>query len=315
MEPFLKKITLLLILPLMTIMLVSFLIPPSEIFQKNLLYAQIDKNDLLKKIPNPRIILLGGSNLSLGLDSERIMDSLKINVINTGVEYALGIKYMLRATSSYIKEGDIIIISPEYQHFFGDFANGETELLYTVIDVLPQTSKYLDLYQCYKLIPFMPTYIRSKFKGLFEKTENDTTIGVYDRKSFNTFGDATIHWEMDKKEVAPFSIKGNINNDVFFELNNFRKIVNAKKAILFITFPCFQDLSFANSSIKIKEVELKLKKNGFNLLSNPERYIFPDSLTFDTPYHLIKKGVDLRTSLLIQDIKKVVNMKKNMGIK
>ena len=239
---------------------------------------------------------------------------MNINVINTGVEFALGIKYMLRATSGFIKKGDIIIISPEYHQFFGDFAYGETELLYTIIDILPQTSKYLDLYQYYKLIPFVPTYIQSKFKGLFEVSDNDTTIGVYDRKSFNTFGDAIIHWKMHKKEIPPFPIKGNINNDVFVELNNFREIVDAKKAMLLITFPCFQDLSFAKSSVKIKEIELILRKNGFNLLSNPERYVFPDSLTFDTPYHLTKEGVDLRTTLLIQDIRKVVDTNNAMKI-
>ena len=47
-----------------------------------------------------------------------------------------------------------------------------------------------------------------------------------------------------------------------------------------------------------------LKKWRFNLLSNPERYIIPDSLIFNSEYHLTKKGVDMRTFLLIEDLKK-----------
>lgn len=29
----------------------------------------------------------------------------------------------------------------------------------------------------------------------------------------------------------------------------------------------------------------------------------PDSLMFDSPYHLLKKGVDYKTQLLIEDLK------------
>ena len=45
---------------------------------------------------------------------------------------------------------------------------------------------------------------------------------------------------------------------------------------------------------------------GFELLGYPERYRMNDSLMFDTTYHLSKKGVDLRTQLLIEDIKKSI---------
>jgi hypothetical protein len=39
------------------------------------------------------------------------------------------------------------------------------------------------------------------------------------------------------------------------------------------------------------------------VMGSPERYVMPETLMFDTPYHLIKKGVDLRTELMIEDIK------------
>ncbi|MEA2041760.1 MAG: hypothetical protein U9N85_04330 [Bacteroidota bacterium] len=40
-------------------------------------------------------------------------------------------------------------------------------------------------------------------------------------------------------------------------------------------------------------------------MATPERYKIPASMIFNTPYHLLKIGVDYRTELLIEDIKKV----------
>lgn len=294
-------------MPALIFAVVVILLPPTKAFKKSLFYSLIDKNKLFAETPLPRIIFIGGSNLSFGLDSKRIKDSLNINPINTSFHGSIGLKYMLANSINYIKENDIVVISPEYQQFYGGFANGEIELLSIIIEIAPQTIKFLDSKQKLKMVGLIPDFITSKFKKLLKDDLNDSIIGIYDRKSFNSYGDAYKHWNLPKEKVKPYlAITGKLDEDVFSSLLNFREIVYSKKAKLYITFPCYQDLSFKNSSIRIKEVEQKLKKCGFILLSNPERYIFPDSLIFNTPYHLTLKGADLRTSLLIEDLKKVI---------
>ena len=304
MKKFFIKLLLFLI-PALIIFFTIVLLPPSKSFQKSLFYSLIDKNKLLENTPCPRIIFIGGSNLSFGLNCQMIKDSLQLNPVNTGIHVGLGLKYMLSDAEKYVKENDIVIVSPEYQQFYGDLANGEIELLSTIVDVSPNSIKLLDYKQCYSLIKDIPMYLKSKVDGLINKSNLDSTIGIYDRKAFNSFGDVYIHWKLPKEKVNPSGkIEGKINDDVFISLNKFRDIVNKKKAVLYITFPCYQDLSFINATIQIKEIERNLKSYAFNLLSNPERYIIPDSLIYNTPYHLTKKGVDLRTSLLIEDLKR-----------
>ena len=61
-----------------------------------------------------------------------------------------------------------------------------------------------------------------------------------------------------------------------------------------------------DKDLKIELVESKLKENGFIIISKPERYKIADSMMYNSPYHLIKKGVDYRTLLLIEDLKKIV---------
>lgn len=74
----------------------------------------------------PRIIFVGGSNLAFGLDSQRIKDSLNINVINYGLHAGIGLKYMVDDISTYARKGDIIVFAPEYSHFYSGLAYGES---------------------------------------------------------------------------------------------------------------------------------------------------------------------------------------------
>jgi hypothetical protein len=85
-------------------------------------------------------------------------------------------------------------------------------------------------------------------------------------------------------------------------VKQFQTEVLDKGATLFISYPSFQDISFSQSVEKIKRVEQQYAANNFILLGTPERYMMPDSLMFDTSYHLTEEGADYRTQLLIEDI-------------
>ncbi|MEJ7736755.1 MAG: hypothetical protein WKF97_04945 [Chitinophagaceae bacterium] len=304
MKKFFGKIFLLLFIVL-TIVTICLVLPPGNLSKNYLLFAQKNKNDLLANTPGPRIILVGGSNVSFGINSKILKDSLNLNPVNTALHAGIGLKFMLNSTIDYVRENDIVVLSPEYQQFYGNLSDGQVELLTLLIDVSPQTGN-VNFRQFVKLLSHIPKYSSSKLRlwNYFKKADT-TTIGIYDRKSFNAYGDAYVHWTLPKVPVMPFDVlKGNLNEDAFNSLLIFREKVQNRKAQLFITFPCCQDISFKHSIVQIKKIEKRLRAEAFILLGTPERYIFPDSLTFNTPYHLIKKGVDQRTALLAEDLKK-----------
>jgi hypothetical protein len=307
MKKFFFKSLLLLIPVIAVSILFIFFFAPGKSIKKSLVYAQIDKNKLLETTPGPRIIFIGGSNLSFGLDSKRIKDSLNLNPVNTAIHISIGLKYMLASAERFIKENDIVVVSPEYHQFYGELANGKIELLSIVADVDPSSIQLLDIPQYFSLIPYIPKYIQSKLIDRMNNEVEDSTIGIYDRKSFNAFGDAYIHWTLPKQKVwAEKKIDGKFNNEALLILNKFRNIVEGKNARLFLSFPCYQDLSYKNSTEQIKSIEDELRKNKFILLSEPERYVFPDSLMYNSPYHLTKEGVEIRTTFIIEDLKKVL---------
>lgn len=286
--------------PIIIFCILGLFLPSTPRASKYLLFADLQKDSLLQNTEQPRIIFVGGSNLSFGLNSQMIKDSLDVNPINTGVHARIGLIYMMNNSIQYIKEGDIIILVPEYQQFYNKFAYGSMELFQTIFDVNLSKLSLLNSKQMYKLIGFVPRYSLSKFN--LAEYLNVKESDIYSVNSFNQFGDTYTHWGMNKQKFTPVSrISGKFDHSVIQEIIEFQSKIDDKNAVLFISYPGYQDKAFNNSIKEIKFIESEYKKNDFKILGFPERYMIPDSMMFNTSYHLSKKGVDYRTSLFIED--------------
>ncbi len=254
--------------------------------------------------PSPRIIFIGGSGLSFGLNSEMIKDSLGLNPINTAIHGGIGLSYMIASVIEYIRPGDIVVIAPEYQFFYGRNSYGGEEFLRTVLEVSPNTINLLSFRQWMNIFRYLPKYSFSKFKPIdYFDTRVDS---LYSVDSFNDFGDVYAHWNSNERGCSTYDpIHEEFNPEVILEIMKFRKQVTDKKAALYITFPGLQASSFEIFRDQIKRVKSELTKSGFVFLGSPERYKIPDSLIFNAPYHLSKAGLDLRTHLLIEDMRRL----------
>jgi len=302
MKSFVLKVSLL-FLPHFFFILIGIFLPATPSASKSLLFSKIQKDSLLQSVRTPRIIFIGGSNLSFSLNSQTILDSLSLNPINTGIEADLGLIYMMDNTLKYIKPGDTIIIIPEYQHFSGNFAFGDEGLIRTILDVNPHQFFSLRFKQFLNIVRFIPIYSLPKLKPteyLIQRKESD----VYGVNSYNKFGDTYTHWGMGKQKFEPFKkISGEYNEDIIKEIVNFQTKLHSKNATLYVSYPAYQDLSFVNSKGLIKKFESEFKKYKLKFLGTQAKYMIPDSFMFNTPYHLNKKGVDYRTNLFIKDFR------------
>lgn len=306
MRTFLQK-TFLFIAGFVLLIVIGVLIPAPRTVRESFLFAKIDKDSLLKNTPSPRLILVGGSNTSFSINSQILKDSLNINPVNTGISGALGLLYMLDRSLDNIRPGDVVIVCPEYSQFYGDAAYGEDYLIRTIMDIAPGEMLRLRGKQLSMQLSFLPRYAFSKFKltHYFRSEEDTLQKIVYRRVSFNEYGDVCRHWTMEKVPVEPYTkMTQRFNEQVIVALEEYRRAVEKKQAVLFITFPAFQDLSYQNQRDEIHQIEHSLKAKGFVLLGNPGRYIFPNDLIFDTPYHLTKDGVRIRTQMLVDDLRK-----------
>lgn len=270
------------------------------------MFIEIKKDSLLKSTKSPRIIFIGGSNITLGLNSQLVKDSLKLNPINTGIIAPIGLKYMLKSSIEFVREDDIIIVIPEYHQFYGSLADGE-ELLLPLLFEVSYKFNSVDLKQYLKLSQHVPKYIASKLSFWNDfKADEFVENNLMGLQSYNIYGDASKHWDMPKPATfVEYEMVDDLNMEAFEILTEFKTEVDNKKAYLFISYPCFSESSFNKSLNQINNIENKLKELQIDILGTPKRYKFNDSLIFDTAYHLTYDGVKLRTELLIEDIKKI----------
>ena len=85
------------------------------------------KYERLKETPGQRIVLAGGSGVAFDCDSEMIDEIFpSYEVVNFGMYAGLGTKAVMDLSEAYIREGDIVILSPEQsEQTLSDYFNGE----------------------------------------------------------------------------------------------------------------------------------------------------------------------------------------------
>jgi hypothetical protein len=269
------------------------------------------KHTILKSSPSPKIVFIGGSNISFGLDSKRIEESFNRPVINMGIQGALGLRYMLNETLPYIKKGDIYIVVPEYEQFLKDWSyHGQKELIALAFDAYPLSRQYINFSHWVRLFPKVFDYARIKLKKAITDTNYIFPISeIYNKTSFNSYGDMNKHWGLPAEDIIDYEpIKYNfeIENDALEGLKEYKTNAELQGAIVIILPPVFKEKSYKNFEPLIKSVDESLSIRGIPFFTSTFRYKFRDNLFYDTPYHLLKKGVDQRTTLVIQDLSRII---------
>jgi hypothetical protein len=312
---FLFKIALFFLLVISLLVLSLFLVP--DITNENNLLAAIPaKHILVKKNNQPRIIFIGGSNVSFGLNSKEISDTFKRPVVNMAVHGGLGLKYNCDELKPFVNKGDVIILVPEYENFYTDNFYGEMELVSVLFDIDPQAQKDVSFIQWMHLLKYVPTYsakkIKNYFISLFSKKNIHLLPGIYSKESFNSYGDAYIHWALPNTNFDP-AIKNTKNDRIHLEVISFIKkykiFLEEKGVSLILLPPIIEEISYNNMQNMIEKIAIELKKNNISFICNPLRYKFPNSYFFNSYYHLNKKGVDKRTQMIIEDLESVLKNK------
>lgn len=288
------------------ILLAGILLPATPRSKNNMLAFKPSKDSLLINTEQPRIIFMGGSNLVFGLNSGIIKDSLKMNPINNGLAISLGLVYLMDDILPYIKEGDVVVLVPEYHNFYGDQAFGSNDFFRFLMDIDKTGFTRLEKKHLPNLVfKSIPSYFQSKFipKNYFYDIKKD----FYGKQIFNEYGDSDFHWTLPQQKVntlRPFKEK--FNFALMGRLKAFDFQIKKRGAILIVTFPGCQETSMKVIEKQVELVEKELRKSEVLVIGSPERYTFSDSLMFDQAYHLNKVGVDIRTQLLIEDLKPII---------
>jgi hypothetical protein len=317
-----RKLIVRLILLVAAIVLSGLLIGQynTNVRSDNYLAAVLEKDRLIRNTPSPKIVLVGGSNLAFGIDSKQIEDSLGLRVVNMGLYAKLGLKYMLAQVRPYIKQGDVVVVVPEYDQFYGDFANGDntlnTALLYAPADRIP------DFIRSYSIVdvvlrPRVENARRSFLRAAASAVGREhqffppDTNPVYNRNSFNQYGDVVAH--LGKKGMDPDSIYvkelpplKDFNRGTLSDLNSIAASARERGAHSYFMFPSYIDRSYIINIPAIEALRRKIDDGTtMPIVGTAADFVYPKQYFFDTRYHLNGEGRDLRTLKMVQVLRDV----------
>ena len=282
---------------------------------KNLqLFALSDKLAMLRNSHSPRLIFVGGSNLAYGLDSKRIAEQLNMPTVNMGLHAGLGLKFILDVITPYVEKDDIVVIVPEYSHFFGGRMYGDMELLFVLAHVYPEGIRYVDITQGIFLLDKIPVFAFSEAKllvvnYLFYK-DNDyvpvQNISTYDRRAFNSHGDLTGRLK-GKLNFKPYKkYEGGLNHDSITLMDRFHGKMQEKGVKVYFLFQAVQKATYEAQSDNIHLASQHVKQLKLKALNTPEECVYTDNFFFDSPYHLNDEGIELRTRQIINALRTVL---------
>ena len=153
-----------------------------NIYENTYYAALVDKFDYLKsKADKKKIVLVGGSNVAFGFNSELLEKEFpEYEVVNFGLYAGLGTKIMMDLALPFVGEGDMVFLIPE--------TNSQSMSLYfSPVSTWKAIDTERDIYD------YLPSDNQSSMQGNYfnyinEKKEFSEPIpgsGIYQRKNFN----------------------------------------------------------------------------------------------------------------------------------
>lgn len=298
------------------ITLIWFCVEKVDVIDKNsYMYAINDKYNALSSLKSPKIVLVGGSNLAFGIDSERIANSIGLPVINTSLHANIGLKLMEDSVYQFIHSGDIIIVVPEYGQFYQSYW-GKSELMQAINakkDLVYHVNSCRQLANIikYGCILIAEAINQKLLNGIpFNLPQNviptqNGSANIYTRSAFNEYGDVVSHLHVPRYKKYTLNAKGcrfsEIDTAAIDDLREFQEKVATRDAKYMVAYPGIEESYFCREYAE--RLDSLLKKSHINLISSPFDYVYNEKYFFDTEYHLNAEGRAMRTATLISQIR------------
>ena len=309
MKKFIGHITVFIAMIVATFILMGIYIPyPENGYER----AQFVKMGMLAKVGRtPSIVLLGGSNVAFGFHSEMLEDSLGIPVINAGLHAGIGLKMIVDDCARYLQKGDILILSPEMDHFFGQTAYGEHALAYLYFLNPANYTHLLNLQQWLVIVKNSINYIVHNRLALMAHIDNQKQTNVYHTSSFNQYGDVVWHWNNPSQNTYQSTQKvqkklSPVNQAYFDYLINQLQYLESNGVRIVMYPPAMSHSCYESNLLDINWIERAFAEKGYPFICPHSNTVNPDSLMYDNDYHCQKEGAECHTQKLILLLRQAV---------
>lgn len=306
MNKFLKYLLLLVLFAYILPAIIAFSLPsnPNGYYKG---YAL--KYNRLDTMKGQRLLILGGSEVAMSINSKLLQDSLKINVANLGLHAGLGVDLNLNDALKHSRKGDVVLFS--FSSFLGVGQGGSDA--YSVpylVDYYP--SKFFELSYPNKacvvsgIFPLLKgkiNYLKSKWTG------KDTQF--YTLNSIDEYGDII------KPEKEPYQYPGKgkidstdyVSNNTTYLISIADRLNNIKKrgCTVYIIPSVRHQLKYQSDRLAIERLAGFMEERGINQLFDAKESAVPNKFLYDNPYHTNNEGSVFYSNLIVKHLKPVLS--------
>lgn len=291
---------------LLALLVLSLFFSTGYLTRNHRLGSIIDKHARLEQIQGPKLVVIGGSNIHFGLDSELLERATGLPVVNMGVNGSLGTHFYFDEVIPWLGKSDLLLFLGEHSHYQGSKFAGE-QPFYKLLSKYPRGLRSLSL----KELMNAPTYVGTTIRENLEYLTILTTWKIRGNKTFrentNERGDYIGHRDQVPTYQSPrydtFQ-PATVSLAVVPFLQAMNRRVAARGASLLLGFASI-DRYFVNPNL-VADIDRVIPANfPGQHLGLASDYTLPDSLFFDTAYHLRYEFRNLRTRMLIDDLRAV----------
>ena len=271
-----------------------------------------------------KIILYSGSSTRFGFDSELIDKTfLDYDVVNMGV-FAYTVSYpQVEVISNYVKEGDVLIASPEFDaieqqidllpKFDKDFI-AMCEANYDILSIL-DFNKYQNFFSSFKEYQTNRNSLE-KCSYIDSPNQYDEDGNKVSSPSYNKYGDYVVY-RKNNEELKSFGVKRAFYNKKYFlkeyldNFNNCFDLLRNRKVSLYYDYSPRMDISISDDSNKetVDELDSYLKENiEMQFISSTSISLMSPLYFYGTDNHLSTEGVNIRTKRVINELLFVLNI-------
>lgn len=297
MKRLVVKSLLLIILPIIVVNVIILLMKDDYSLQSNEINAALSYERLDSLRNDKKIVIIAGSNGSWGINSQMLADSFHLPVVNTSTHAGIGIRMQFEMYKHFLKKDDIVLFCPEYYSGTNSLY-GESTLLRIVSTLLPHEYLHFSLRQWIHTYKYIGIHLQECIQHRGTKNME----GPFSAKAVNQFGDIGALRSYEDFDLS-YVFKGKLDTETI----DYLKYVfsySEERGIKFIYLPpALMQRNYLDQEKQIDSLAADMRNNGVPYFTETKRYMFPDSLFNNTPYHMTTEGAAIRTHRLVEDIK------------
>lgn len=300
------------------------------------------KHRRLASMGHPSVVLVGGSNLAYGFESDLVEQRLQRGVANMGMDGYLGVRFMLEEVKPHLETGDIVVLAFEHDSYFKSVDGTSADHL-MVVKARPGLFWSLSWPQRGRLLGMLPYAAQQKILRVMRDSVGqvrelvlrmlsrpsdevsapaaealERILAIESVAGFDSQGDLNSHigvdWSFEREDGLDASALP-IDGEVIPLLANFSREMRERGVIPVLSYTPVIDSYYQRHQTSLDELHRRLLGvDGLVVPSPPSAFALSETFFFDTVYHLNGEGRHLRSERVVNDLEVLIGGQSNVAV-